>query len=112
MMRLRLPLMALVVLSGCKDQGSGPPGKGGPNPGGQPGKAVSLPEARQGFQTTVPRKNPPGQPIPQPPQKVFELIRYDAPPGKLGAYLTPDPRDGKKHPAVIWIHGGDCNVLG
>ncbi|MBC7784854.1 MAG: prolyl oligopeptidase family serine peptidase [Burkholderiales bacterium] len=26
--------------------------------------------------------------------------------------MTPDPRDGKKHPAIIWITGGDCNSIG
>jgi dipeptidyl aminopeptidase/acylaminoacyl peptidase len=24
----------------------------------------------------------------------------------LSTYLTPDPKDGKRHPAVIWAHGG------
>ena len=32
--------------------------------------------------------------------------------GALKAYLTPDPGDGKKHPAIIWITGGDCNTIG
>jgi dipeptidyl aminopeptidase/acylaminoacyl peptidase len=32
--------------------------------------------------------------------------------GDLGAYLTPDPQDGKRHPAIIWITGGDCNSIG
>src|SRR2546430_17631493 len=30
----------------------------------------------------------------------------------MAAYLSPDPRDGKKHPAIIWITGGDCNSIG
>ena len=34
------------------------------------------------------------------------------PVGKLAAYLTPDPGDGKKHPAIVWITGGDCNSIG
>src|SRR5436305_720847 len=32
--------------------------------------------------------------------------------GPTAAYLSPDPRDGKKHPAIIWITGGDCNSIG
>jgi dipeptidyl aminopeptidase/acylaminoacyl peptidase len=43
---------------------------------------------------------------------VFRTVSYDAPNGKHAAYLTPDPKDGKKHPAVIWITGGDCNSIG
>jgi dipeptidyl aminopeptidase/acylaminoacyl peptidase len=30
----------------------------------------------------------------------------------MAAYLTPDPRDGQKHPAILWITGGDCNTIG
>ncbi|MCC6463857.1 MAG: prolyl oligopeptidase family serine peptidase [Planctomycetes bacterium] len=26
--------------------------------------------------------------------------------------MTPDPKDGKKHPAILWITGGDCNSIG
>ena len=29
----------------------------------------------------------------------------------MAAYLTSDPKDGKKHPAIIWITGGDCNTI-
>jgi dipeptidyl aminopeptidase/acylaminoacyl peptidase len=47
-----------------------------------------------------------------PPPAVFRLIRYDSPAGKLAAYLTPDPGDGRKHPAIVWITGGDCNSIG
>ena len=40
------------------------------------------------------------------------MVGYESPVGKLPAYLTPDPKDGKKHPAIIWITGGDCNSIG
>ena len=30
----------------------------------------------------------------------------------MAAYLSPDPGDSKKHPAIIWITGGDCNSIG
>lgn len=71
----------------------------------------TLPEARKGFKTTVVRKQPPGKPAPEPPANVFAVVRYDAVPGKLTAYLSPDPKDGKKHPAIVWITGGDCNSI-
>ncbi|WP_223165016.1 alpha/beta hydrolase family protein [Massilia frigida] len=70
-----------------------------------------LADARKGFRTTLVRKMPAQPPIPAPPAEVFKLVSYDAAPGKLGAYLTPDPRDGKKHPAIIWITGGDSNSI-
>jgi Fe-S cluster assembly iron-binding protein IscA/alpha/beta superfamily hydrolase len=73
--------------------------------------SVSLVEARRGFKTTLVRQEPRHGPAPEPPPDLFRLVRYDAPPGKLAAYLTPDPGDGKKHPAIIWITGGDCNSI-
>ena len=39
-------------------------------------------------------------------------MTYPAPSGNLAAYLSPDPGDGRKHPAIIWITGGDCNSIG
>ena len=42
----------------------------------------------------------------EPPAEVFQHIRYRSPAGELSAYLTPDPGDGEKHPAIVWAHGG------
>jgi dipeptidyl aminopeptidase/acylaminoacyl peptidase len=39
-------------------------------------------------------------------------VRYPAPIGELAAYLSPDPGDGQKHPAIVWITGGDSNSIG
>jgi pimeloyl-ACP methyl ester carboxylesterase len=41
-----------------------------------------------------------------PPESDFEPVFYDADDGKLLAYLSPDPGDGEKHPAVLWAKGG------
>ena len=49
---------------------------------------------------------------PDTPPGSFRLVHYDAAPGKLAAYLTPEPKDGAKHPAIVWITGGDCNSIG
>jgi dipeptidyl aminopeptidase/acylaminoacyl peptidase len=38
-------------------------------------------------------------------------VTFDAPCGKLIAFLSPDPKDGKKHPAIVWITGGDSSQL-
>ncbi|MGL6074555.1 MAG: alpha/beta hydrolase family protein [Fimbriiglobus sp.] len=71
----------------------------------------TLVEARKGFQTKLARKESGGDPAPAPPANVFELVKYTSPVGKCDAYMTPDPKDGKKHPAIIWITGGDCNSI-
>jgi dipeptidyl aminopeptidase/acylaminoacyl peptidase len=81
-----------------------------PEAGGQPAKD-SLLEARRGFQTKLVRREASGEPLPMPPPTLFLPVTFEAPPGKLAAFLSPDPHDGKKHPAIIWITGGDCNTL-
>jgi dienelactone hydrolase len=106
-------LPALLALAGCnRPEGQAPPAPSPfqrTNPGGQAG---SLAEGRKGFQTKLVRREFARQPVPLPPPTVFHTVRYDAPVGKLAAYLSPDPGDGKKHPAIIWITGGDCNSIG
>jgi dienelactone hydrolase len=104
--------LSLLVLAGCNPQGGKSPQEPSPqnqNPGG---KATSLTEARKGFRTKLVPGRSAKEPPPAPPAKLFQIVRYDAPAGKLAAYLSPDPKDGKKHPAIIWITGGDCNSIG
>jgi len=72
----------------------------------------TLAEARRGFQTRLAEEQAAAEPVPDPPEEIFRLIRYDSPAGKLAAYLSPNPGDGKKHPAIVWITGGDCNSIG
>src|SRR4051794_35152954 len=100
MKRLSFLLLGILILAGCSgkkdDQPADKPSRDSGKPQGE--KAVSLLEARKGFKTTL--RPQPGEheaPTPPPPG-VFGLVKYDAPPGKLSAYLTPDPKDGKKHP--------------
>jgi dipeptidyl aminopeptidase/acylaminoacyl peptidase len=73
---------------------------------------MSLVDSRKSFQTKLIKQNTPPEPVAPPPAEVFSVVKYDAPAGKLAAYLSPDPGDGKKHPAIIWITGGDCNTIG
>jgi dienelactone hydrolase len=49
---------------------------------------------------------------PEPPAGIFRKLTYPSGVGPLAAYLTPDPGDGRKHPAIVWITGGDSNALG
>lgn len=71
----------------------------------------SLAAARRGVQTDLRRKEKSGQPIPDPPSGLAMKVRYDAPSGKQTAYVTTIPQDGQKHPAIVWISGGDCNSI-
>ena len=73
----------------------------------------TLIDARRGFTTQLTKSGEiVGPPDPPPPGSRFELIQYSSPVGQLAAYLTRDPGDSAKHPAIVWITGGDCNSIG
>ncbi len=90
-----LLVLTLLVSGGCSSSSS----------------SGSLVEARQGFKSKLVTRKADRTPVPEPPPGVFRLVRYNSPAGKLPAYLTPDPKNGKKHPAIVWITGGDCNSI-
>ena len=75
-------------------------------------QALSLTQARRGFKTVLLPQTDRKEPVEQAPPQIFRTVRYPAASGALAAYLSPDPHDGKKHPAIIWITGGDCNSIG
>jgi dipeptidyl aminopeptidase/acylaminoacyl peptidase len=84
----------------------------GEKPGLDP--RTDLLTARKGFQTVI-KPNPAYKrdgPADRPPSGVFELVRYPSPAGKLAAYITPDPKDGKKRPGVVWARGGFGGISG
>jgi len=66
-----------------------------------------LLDARKGFVAVskISGFQPDGAPF-VPPKEKLAVVRYDSPAGKLAAYQSPDPGDGKKRPAVILVHGG------
>jgi acetyl esterase/lipase len=92
--------LVLCLLAGCGKQTS------------TPQAPASLSEARKGFQTKLWVTEDEKHPVPAPPPQLFKIVQYEAPVGQLAAYLSPDPGDGKKHPAIIWIHGGNSNSIG
>lgn len=71
----------------------------------------TLGEVRADFESSI-RFAMPSDPAPEPPAGVLSLVKYPSAPGDMTAYLSPDPQDGKQHPAIIWITGGDCNAIG
>jgi len=52
-----------------------------------------------------------GAALEAPPAGVFERVRFASEVGQLGAYVTPDPGDGARHPAIIWLTGGESNTV-
>jgi dipeptidyl aminopeptidase/acylaminoacyl peptidase len=118
-------LLALLLCCGCGPdaQNSGPGGQNArrlpPPPPPPPATGAATPqhestlvEARRGFPTKLVARSATREPVDEPPATVFRKVQYDAPAGKLAAYLTLPPQDGKKHPAITWIVGGDCNSIG
>lgn len=127
MFRLRfLPICFMVVSAGCGDwSGKNPDAirraeakargeKVDDTPKVQeaPADQPTLTEARAGFKSRLVDRGIGPQPLDQPPAGTFRVVDYPSPAGNLKAYLTPHLDDGKKHPAIIWITGGDCNSIG
>jgi alpha/beta superfamily hydrolase len=73
--------------------------------------APALRVARETFTTTV-SKPASGAPLPRPPPDLFVRSDYRNPQNRtLAAFVTPDPGDGQKHAAIVWLTGGDSNSL-
>jgi acetyl esterase/lipase len=99
MRRFALALLISVGLGGCL---------GEPTPVQQKG---TLLEARAGFKTKLAPAPVARDPVPEPPPELFRKVQYDAPAGKLAALVSQVKDDGTRHPAIIWITGGDCNTI-
>lgn len=69
--------------------------------------AETLKDARAAFQTTPQETDyrPSGE-LKPPAYKAWSLVKYPSSVGELGAYLSRGPTDGRKHPCVVWAHGG------
>jgi dipeptidyl aminopeptidase/acylaminoacyl peptidase len=113
MIRLVLALFMAVLVSGCGRDADRPQTLPVPSTNARASAAerVTLREARKNFKTTLVRKIGATKPIPVPPPDLFQLVSFESPVGQLPAYLTPEPKDGKKHPAIIWITGGDYSTV-
>ncbi|HWB04219.1 MAG TPA: prolyl oligopeptidase family serine peptidase [Verrucomicrobiales bacterium] len=70
-------------------------------------KKPSMREIRKTYRTKL-LTNP--EPV-KPPAGMFDLISYKSPAGSLAAYISPDPKDGKKHPVILWLIGGFSNSI-
>lgn len=68
-------------------------------------------KAHDAFETTLAREENDDDPIPDPPEGVFDLVYYPSKVGDLAAYVSSDPGDGQKHPMIIWVVGGWGNGI-
>ncbi len=75
--------------------------------------AQTLAQARSGFRTQISQSTDQPLPLPEPPAELFVRSDYlNRDQRLLPAYLSSAPNDGQKHPAIIWLTGGDSNSLG
>ncbi|MFZ6871190.1 alpha/beta hydrolase family protein [Undibacterium sp. Di27W] len=72
---------------------------------------ASFATFRKQFKTQVSYEGDDRRPVGNSPGSLFKAVRYPSEVGTLAAMLTLDPKDGKKHPAIIWITGGDSNSI-
>lgn len=71
----------------------------------------SFAQAHDAFQTTLASQDNDSDPVPDPPEGVFDLVKYPSKVGDLAAYVSSDPGDGQKHPMIIWVVGGWGNGI-
>lgn len=74
--------------------------------------AQTLAEARAGHPVRIAARADTDTPIEAPPPAVFQVVSYTSAPGAMAAYVTPAPGDGQRHPAIIWMTGGDSSTIG
>jgi len=113
--------LLVIVLTGCAPAAA--PGQRAASPSTP---VSSAPPAESATQVSTLRKEraelgtrivrtrkKPGHPPPVPPASTkLERVKYRSPLGDMWAYVTIDPKDGEKHPAVVWAAGGFANRIG
>lgn len=72
---------------------------------------LNLADARAEFYTREKRDSIANEALPTPPDHLFDQVEYKSSYLNLPAFVTKNPRDGKKHPAIIWLTGGESNTL-
>lgn len=111
------PVLLALGLTACCASPSRPTPPPLPLDGLAPTTAVepplpTLPEVRKGYSTKVHVPPAHAGAAAAPPPSTLELVRYAAPLGPLPAYVTPKPKDGARHPAIVWLLGGVSNGIG
>lgn len=74
--------------------------------------ATGFAQARHGFRTAIALHDANPLRLPDPPEHLFVRNDYQNPDNHtLPGFISPDPNDGRRHPAIIWLTGGDSNSL-
>jgi Prolyl oligopeptidase family len=69
-------------------------------------------QARHGFQTAIAVHDEQPIALPTPPEHLFVRSDYKNPQNySLKGFVSPDPGDGRRHAAILWLTGGDSNSL-
>lgn len=107
--QLILSIASLVFLVGCNgesDQATGPQRASLPDHN-LDSFGSDLAEARRGFETQLLTRGPAPQDFHEaaPPTGASE-VEYPSGNLRLKAWLSDNPRDGEKRPAVVYLHGG------
>lgn len=111
-MRHVVVALGLIVIAGCSKKAEEPaPLSTNKGTSTDKGESGSLADARRGFQTKLLRTETTKGPPPTPPAALLRTVQYETPAGKMSAYLGVAPADGKKHPAIVWLTGGDSNTI-
>jgi len=82
-----------------------------PTPAPAPPAPPTFAEVRAAHTTQLTQTRKIGRRAPTPPPDLYDLVTYTSPAGKLEAYVSKDPGDGKKHPLIIWRVGGFANSI-
>lgn len=75
----------------------------------------TLAEVRARTPMKVRHKVHAATPVPIPPKKILEVVKFKSPIGQLAAYITPKPlldKPDQKLPAIVWLTGGDSSTIG
>jgi pimeloyl-ACP methyl ester carboxylesterase len=74
--------------------------------------STDFAQARHGFQTRIALHDAQPVALPTPPEDLFVRSDYRNPQNyALKGFVSPDPGDGRRHAAIVWLTGGDSNSL-
>lgn len=71
-----------------------------------------LTKARKGFVTHLLRESRIDEAPDLPEPGDLNLTSYQGPLGPMAIYVSPSPKDGKRHPVILWLVGGFSNSIG
>lgn len=62
---------------------------------------------RKGFKTTLEKKEKHADPLPIPPEEIFQIVKFKTEIGEMSAYLSRHSiAPNEKRPAIVWLTGG------